>query len=126
MFKNYLTTAFRNFRRNKVFSVINVLGMSIGISAALIIFLIAYYEFSYDKFEPDRDRIYRVVLEAGANHDGHSTGLPAPLGAAVENEVTGVEHTVPVFSFQGDANAKVVIDADKANSVVYKKQADII
>ncbi len=59
MFKNYFKTAFRNFWRNKSFSVINVLGLSIGISASLIIFLIVYYEFSYDKFEKDSDRIYR-------------------------------------------------------------------
>jgi len=57
MFKNYFTVALRNFWRNKVFSTINVLGLSIGISAALVIFLIVYYEFSFDKFEQGGDRI---------------------------------------------------------------------
>ena len=51
MLKNYFRTALRNFTRNKVFASINVLGLSIGISAALVIFLIVQYEFSYDKIE---------------------------------------------------------------------------
>jgi len=103
MFKNYLIVAFRNFWRKKVFSIINISGLSIGISAALVMFLIVYYEFSYDKFEPDADRIYRVVLDAKFNGtEGHSSAVPAPLGSAIENEVTGVEKTIPVFQFQGD------------------------
>lgn len=128
MFKNYFTTAVRNFLRNKTFSVINVMGLSIGISAALVIFLIAYYEFSFDTFEPDRDRIYRVVLDAKFNGtEGHSTGVQAPLGAAIETEVTGVEQTVPVFQFQGDANAKVAVaTTNPEKPVVYKKQPNIV
>ena len=76
-----------------------MLGLSIGISAALVIFLIVYYEFSFDKFEKDSDRIYRVVLDAKFNGvDGHSAAVQAPLANAIQNEVTGVEHTVPVCS----------------------------
>src|SRR3954453_8971729 len=101
MFKTYFTTAFRNFWRNKVFSAINVLGLSIGISASLIIFLIVYYEFSYDKFEANRDRIYRVVLDAKfGGTEGHSAAVPAPLAGTLQHEVTGVEQTVPVMQFQ--------------------------
>jgi hypothetical protein len=65
------------------------LGLSIGISAALVIFLIVHYEFSFDKFQPGRDRIYRVVLDAKfSGTEGHSSAVPAPLGAAIESEVT--------------------------------------
>ena len=110
MFKNHFIIALRNFWRNKSFSTINVMGLSIGISAALVIFMIAYYELSYDKFEPDRDRIYRVVLDAKfSGTEGHSAAVPAPLSAAIESEVTGVEQTVPVMQFQGDATAKVSV-----------------
>ena len=55
MFRNYLKIAFRNLWRHKTFSLINVLGLSIGISAALVIFLMTYYEFSFDRFIPDRE-----------------------------------------------------------------------
>ena len=127
MFKNYFTTALRNFWRNKVFSVINVMGLSIGTSAALVIFLIVYYELSYDKFEPGRDRIYRVVMDLKFNGDeGHSAAVVAPLSKAVQSEVTGVEQTVPVMQFQGDGTVKVVIAKETVTPVVYKQQADVV
>lgn len=128
MFKNYFIVALRNFRRNKTFSVINVMGLSIGISAALVMFLIVYYEFSFDTFEPDADRIYRVVLDAKfSGAEGHSAGVQAPLGVAIENEVTGVEQIVPVFQFQRDATAKVVVPTNNPEkTVIYKKQANIV
>ena len=84
MVKNYFTTALRNFWRNKSFSVINVLGLSIGMSASLIIFLIVFYEFSYDNFEKDSNRIYRVVIDAKfGGVEGHSAGVHAPLANAI-------------------------------------------
>lgn len=128
MIKNYFTTAIRNFIRNKVFSTINVLGLSIGISSALVIFLIVYYEFSFDKFERDGNRVYRVVLDAKFDGNiGHSAAVQAPLAAAVQNEVTGVEQTVPVFQFQGNGSAKVsVVRTGSADSAVFKKQEDIV
>ncbi|MEO5681403.1 MAG: ABC transporter permease [Chitinophagaceae bacterium] len=127
MLKNYFTTAFRNFWRNKTFSLINVFGLAIGISSALVIFLIVYYEFSFDKFEKDGDRIYRVVIDARYNGtEGHSVGLQAPLSTAVANEMTGIEETVPVMGFQGDGTVKVSVARDNANPVIYKKQTDII
>jgi len=128
MFKNYLIAAFRNFWRNKVFSTINVLGLSIGISAALIIFLIAYYEFSFDKFEKYNDRIYRIVMDMKFNGDeGHGPAVPAPLGNAVQNEVSGIEATVPVMQFQGDATATVTLVAGNPDKPsVFKKQSEIV
>ncbi len=128
MIKNYFKTAFRNFQRNKIFSVINVLGLSIGISAALVIFLIVHYEFSFDKFEKDQNQIYRVVIDAKFNGtEGHSTGVQAPLSNAVQNEVTGVELTVPLMQFQGDATAKVSIaKKSEAAPLVFKNQRNII
>ncbi len=128
MIKNYLKIALRNFKVNKAFSMINVFGLSIGISAALVIFLIVHYEFSFDKFEKDNDRIYRVVIDAKFNGtEGHSTGVQAPLSNAVQNEVTGVDLTVPVMQFQGDATAKVsILNNKNAAPVTFKKQSDII
>src|SRR5690606_8452946 len=97
MLKNYFKIALRNFWNNKVLSLINIFGLSIGISAALVIFLIVSYEFSFDKFQKDADRIYRVVLDAKFNGaEGHSVGVPSPLSSAIQNEVTGVEKTIPV------------------------------
>ena len=128
MFKNYFRTSFRNFLRNKTFSAINVLGLSIGISASLIIFLIVQFELSYDKVETNADRIYRVVMDMKFNgNDGHSPAVPAPLSSAIQREITGVESTVPVMQFQGDATAKVSIEKEGSSKpTVFKKQADIV
>ncbi len=126
MFKNYLITAFRNFSRNKVFAGINVLGLSIGISAALVIFLIVHYEFSYDAFEKDNTRIYRVVLDANfGGVEGHSAAVPAPMSSAIVREVTGVETTVPVIQFQGDAKVSVTRQGMR-QPVIFKKQPAIV
>src|ERR1700733_12296402 len=95
MFKNYLLIAFRNFRRNKIFSIINVLGLSIGISAALVIFLIVQYDFSFDKFEKGGSRIYRVVLNMqSAGNPFSFPAVPTPLHIALRTEVSGLDETV--------------------------------
>jgi len=128
MIKNYFKTAFRNFWHNKVFSSINVLGLSIGISCSLVLFLIVYFEFSFDKFEKNSDRIYRVIIEM--KHDGvigYSAAVPAPLGAATEKEITGIEQTIPLFQFQGDGNVNVLVaKKNSKDPVLYKNQTGVI
>src|SRR6185437_2990387 len=128
MIKNYFKSAWRNIIRNKAFSIINIFGLSIGISAALAIFLIVHYEFSFDKFEKDQNQVYRVVIDASFNGtEGHSAGVQVPLSNAVQNEVTGVNLTVPLIQFQGDVTAKVntTKKGEPARSV-FKKQENII
>src|SRR5579863_9502341 len=101
MFKSYLFVAFRNLRRNKAFSVINILGLSIGISSALVIFLIAYYDFGFDRFEPGGDRIYRVVAKTSINGDfNYNRGVAAPLGEAIRAALSGVEE-ISSFRYYG-------------------------
>jgi len=85
--------------KNKVFSLINIPGLSIGISAALIIFLIVQYDYSFDKFEKNNDRIYRVVetytLKASGKNNG-GNAAPDPFGNAINNEVTGLDEVVSI------------------------------
>lgn len=128
MIQNIVKAAIRNILHRKMFSFINVLGLSIGISAALVIFLIVDYELGYDKYEPDGSRIYRVVVDAKYNGiQAYGTAMPAPLASAVQREVTGVEQTVPVMTFQGDGNASVSpMQKAAAKPVVFKKQTDVI
>jgi putative ABC transport system permease protein len=126
MFKTHLTIALRNFFRHKLFSGIKVLGLSIGISASLVIYLIAAYEFGFDSFQKDREQLYRVVLDARFNgNEGHSAAVPAPLATAIEQEMPAVQSTIPILQFPGDANAKVEIDKN-AGGPVFKKQEGIV
>ncbi|WP_257666727.1 ABC transporter permease [Parapedobacter tibetensis] len=128
MLKNFFKATYRHLWRNKLFTILNMLGLFIGISSAVVISLIVYYEFSFDTFQPDNDQIYRVVLDANFNGvEGHSVGVPAPLGNALPSALTGIEQTIPVFQFQRDATADVQVDGDNASKPrLFKKQKEIV
>lgn len=92
MFKNYFKTAWRSITKNKTYSVINILGLSLGISSCIVIFLITSFEFSFDKFHPDGDRIYRIVGEV-KNASGEKIFLNnvVPDVAGFQNEIPGFD-----------------------------------
>src|SRR5687768_3840278 len=64
MFKNYLKTAWRNLMKSKVFSFINILGLTIGITVCMMIYLFIMNEFSVDNFHKNKDHVYRVMRDA--------------------------------------------------------------
>lgn len=81
MIRNYLRVAVRNIRNNKAYSLINVVGLAVGIASCILIILFVRNELGYDGFNKHADRIYRGVLEAFVN--GHSIDMaitPAPFG----------------------------------------------
>ena len=103
MIRNYLKTALRTFKKHKLFTFINVIGLAIGISASLVIFLIVYHDFTFDKFHKDGDRIYRVVSDYSyAGDNFYNGGVTGPLPDAIKNDVTGVELSVPVYGSNYD------------------------
>jgi putative ABC transport system permease protein len=125
MIRNFFITAFRNFLRNKSFSLINIIGLAIGISASLVIFLIVKYDFSFEKFQPGRDRIYRIggeyTFEGGVSHN---SGSPIPMGNAVSKEVSGIEVT---SFFQTRIGQRISVPfPGKENPVVYKKDNRVV
>lgn len=63
MLKNYFVTAFRNLRRNRVFSAINVFGLSVGLACCMLIFLYTRDEVSYDRFHQNKNQIYRITAQ---------------------------------------------------------------
>ncbi len=128
MFKSNLTIALRNLLSNRIFSVIHILGLSIGISASLMVYQIVRYEMTFDQFEKDPERIYRVVFDVkNRDLEMHGLAVPAPMGLAIESEVAGVETSVPVRQFQGDATTNVMIPGDgRSAPTVFAKQSGII
>jgi putative ABC transport system permease protein len=64
MFQNHLTIAFRNLVKRKGYSLLNILGLAIGITCCLLIFQYVAYEKNYDKFGPEAKRIYRLRLDS--------------------------------------------------------------
>ena len=73
MFSNYFKTAWRNLMKNKVFSFINILGLTIGITVCMMIYLFIMSEFSVDQLHKNKDHIYRVMR--GAAIDGKSMSV---------------------------------------------------
>lgn len=125
MLKNYFIVALRAFGRNKTFSFINIVGLSIGISASLVIFLLVQYDFSFDKFEKNGKQIYRVV-EHGKNNDGDWQwgDAPEPMGAAVKKEVPGLEY---VAQFRTLYETRITIPYPSIkNPIVLRKQKDLM
>ncbi len=125
MFKNYFKIAFRNFWRHKVFSLIKVLGLSIGISASLVIYLIVHYEFTFDKFEKDGGSIYRVSTDMKfAGNTISFAGVPSPLPDAARHEMIGLDL---VAGFHLAEGGKVTIQRSGSEQAVdFKNQPDII
>jgi putative ABC transport system permease protein len=99
MIKTYFKIAFRNFIRHKFLTLINIIGLSIGISASLVIFLIVNHDFTFDQFHKDNDRIYRVVTDfVYSGEPFYNSGVTGLLSDAVKNEVTGVETSAPILT----------------------------
>ena len=90
MLKNYMKVTFRNVRKHKVFSFINISGLSVGIACAIMILLWVRYELSYDKFHKNADRIYRVI---GSYRDREIQDpyMPGPLGEHLKNNYPDIE-----------------------------------
>ena len=110
MIRNYLRLAIRHFRRNKVYSVINVLGLSIGISCALIIVAYVHFELSFDQQHENYSRAFRLT-ESIKSEDGtwvESAKTPAGLLNAISDHgITTVDAIGRLFPFS------VYVSADK-------------
>ena len=109
MLRNYLRISLRNLWKRKTSTVINVLGLSLGIGSAIIVFLIVRYELSFDRFHERADRIYRVVADF-KSPDGESgnAGVPRPLPEALRQDFVGaLERVVPLEMYEDHRQVQV-------------------
>jgi putative ABC transport system permease protein len=95
MIRNYLKIAFRNLTKYKFISFINLFGLTIGLTCCLLISIFILHEISYDKYQPNAERIYRVTRsfnnpETGANSLTLSTVAP-PFGPLLLNDFKEIE-----------------------------------
>ena len=98
MLKNYLLTSLRNFRRHQLFSTINVLGLTVGLSCVLLITTYVYYELQYDQFHVQKDRIVRASLEYGEGGIVAKTAIsPTAVLPAFQREFPEVVGGVRIF-----------------------------
>lgn len=87
MIRNYLITAIRNILRNKLFTALNMLGLSLGMATAILIFFWVQDELSYDKHFENHEHIYRVISDYYMNGiDYHIATTPPTMAAALLND----------------------------------------
>jgi putative ABC transport system permease protein len=119
MFRNYIKTAFRSLKKNKGFTAINVLGLALGLAVCLLIVFYVIDELSYDGFNVNADRIYRInnEIKFGGNDATYATS-PAPFAAAVAREFPDVEHVVR-FRQNGGLSIKKGAQNIQESHVIY-------
>src|SRR5579872_3340086 len=108
MIRNYLLIGLRNLVKHRVFSLINVLGLAIGMAASLLIFQYVRYELSYDRFEPNAARIYRLQLDR-YNNNKLSTQWAAGaigIGPALKDALPDIESYARLRSLTGTMSYK--------------------
>src|SRR5215470_5118225 len=98
MIKNYFKVAFRNLWRNKVFSIIKILGLSMGLTVCMLIFLYTKDEISYDRFHKNKAELYRIIQtlrmgEAPPETIGITNGA---LGEAFAKEIPEIRQFIRV------------------------------
>ncbi len=117
MLRNYLLTAWRNLIQQRIYSLINLLGLALGITSCLLISLYVQHELAYDDYHEKADRIYRISseMQMGGNLDHY-----AMSGMAVGPEVTNQYPEVDTFTrFMYTSNARTVKYGEK----IFKEEA---
>ncbi len=113
MIENYLKTAWRNLWKNKTFSFINIVGLSIGIAACLLILQYVSFELSYDQFNKNAADIYRVYNDRYQNGKliQHGTITYSAIGKAMQDDYPEVVNHARVEPF-----GKTIITNNKKKS----------
>src|SRR5580693_6268540 len=92
MIKNYIKTAFRSLMKNKGFTLINVFGLALGLATCLLIVFYVFDELSYDRYNVNADRIYRVNndIKFGGTEGSYAIA-PAPAAGALKADFPEIE-----------------------------------
>jgi len=99
MFRNYLKIALRSLWRSKLHSMINILGLSLGVVCCILIVLFVRDEWTFDQFHTKSDRIYRVYVceNWGENQEFFNTVTPVPMGPTLKESFPEVEKQVRIL-----------------------------
>jgi hypothetical protein len=105
MFQNYLTVSARSLYRHKYFSIVNALGLSIGMCVGLLLIAMYSYVLSYDDFHPNQENIYRIISTRQEGIERRDlASVPSPLLERLQSEFTGIEKSTRMSSaFYGEA-----------------------
>ncbi len=95
MIYNTLKLALRNIFKRRLFSAINIIGLSVAMAASLLLLLTVFHQFSFDRFHENADRIYEVYeVSHHSTRFSKGTTLASPMKEAIESEVPELEHVL--------------------------------
>jgi len=102
MFYNYLIVTLRNLFKNRIYSIINIAGLSIGITCSILILLWVFDELSFDTFHPKADRLYQLMVQSDYNNEINTwQSVPLPTYEAFKTAHTHIKNAV-VVDWGGD------------------------
>lgn len=122
MFRNYLLIAFRSLQKHKLFSVLNILGLAIGMAVFLLIAHYVRFERSYENFLPEADQIYRVALERIQNGEqiiATAENMPG-VGPALKNELPEVQDYARMYNMGYKNNLIITNEEARPEPIVFK------
>jgi putative ABC transport system permease protein len=98
MIKNYLKVAWRNLMKNKVFSFINIFGLSVGLACCMLITLYLHHEISYDRYHKNINQLYQLgTIFVGEDKEDRTPNTPAPMAAAMKQEFPEIDETARIM-----------------------------
>ncbi|MEO6316094.1 MAG: ABC transporter permease [Chitinophagaceae bacterium] len=121
MIKNYFKIAWRNLNRNRSYAFINVVGLSLGVACAILIFTLISYHLSFDTYHANKDRVYRLVTEWHDETVGRSSAVPQPLGKAFRTDYSFAEKTARVVDY-----SDVLISVQGADNKKFSEQSGVV
>jgi putative ABC transport system permease protein len=120
MFKNSFKIAWRNLFKNRLHSIINIIGLTVGLTAVLSIAIYLQHELSYDNFHKKKEQVYRIGIEAFRQGNKLSAGatFTPPIGPDMKSELAGIKNYTR-YRTPREAYLSVDKNAIKAKEVIY-------
>ena len=122
MIQNYLKLAWRNLMKNKVFSFINIFGLSVGLTCCILITIYILHETSYDRYHEKAKQIYRlgtVFIDQGVEERGLNSS--APLGRMLQQEYPEIEASARILNlFRDDKTLFQLNENGTVNKSIYE------
>src|SRR6056297_4345958 len=97
MRKNYFKTAFRRLIKNCSISIINIIGLSLGMAAIFVILMFVFHELSYDNYNQKKDRIYRIIQES-EGHEMFAAQCCYQLGQVLKDDYPQIKETARLIN----------------------------
>ncbi|RAJ05174.1 putative permease [Chitinophaga skermanii] len=112
MYRNYFKVAIRNLLKHKMYGLLNIMGLALSITCALLIFLLVKYHMGFDNYHNNPERIYRVVTEQHRDNVMYTFSTPPALGSVLKSDFDFEENISRIVNFEN-----AVVGVETANGI---------